>query len=221
MKKFLRCNPKDYKHNLSLFVCSLTKQMLVEPFNVPPREIQSEQWFNFEREYTRKDINEAVIQRLYKDSLTPSYKIDISQDLHEYSCYQEIPFFGAHFYYAFSPRERIDKWAKFNKLNVSKKLVETLRSDDPPESPIKGRGHGVPKARGVIFTPSTVTRANRSVRTKAPPRAGWQGAIDEEPEETPAAPKPMISIPLDAPGKPIPLKLQRRMSAAADKSSEL
>ena len=189
--------------------------MLVEPFDVPPREIQSEQWFNFEKEYTRKDINEAVIQRLYKDSLTPPYKIDISQDLHEYSCFQEIPFFGAHFYYAFSPRDRIDKWDRFNKLNVPKKLVELLRSDDPPESPIKGRGHGGPKERGVIFTPSTMVRA------KAPPRAGWQGTIEEEPEDAEATPQPMISIPLDAPGKPIPLKLQRRMSAAADKSSEL
>lgn len=192
--------------------------MLVEPFDVPPRDLSSPQWQNFEKEYTRKDINDAVIQRLYKDALTPRYKIDISQDLHEYSCFQEIPFFGAHFYYAFSPRDRIDKWIKFNKLNVPRKQVEILRHDDPPESPIKGRGHS--RARRVSFTPSTVAAANRGARPKTP-RPGWQGAIEEEPEPIPAAPKPMISIPLDAPGKPIPLQLQRRMSAAAEKSSEL
>lgn len=188
--------------------------MLVEPFNIPPREIASTQWHNFEREYKREDINDAVIQRLYKDSLTPSYKIDISQDLHEYACFQEIPFFGAHFYYAFSPRERIDKWAKFNKLNVPKNFVETLRRDDPVESPIKGRGKL--KARG---KPSTTSLSQRGVRPKTP-RAAWQGAIEEESEMEIQTAKPMISIPLNATGKPIPLKLQRRMGVAAERSSE-
>lgn len=185
--------------------------MLVEPFDKPPRDLTNSQWHDFEREYTQKDINDAVIQRLYKDSLTPPYKIDISEDLHEYSCFQEIPFFGAHFYYAFSPRDKIDKWAKFNKLNVPRNLVEKLVEDEPLESPIKGRNHS--KAR-------PTTSSQRGARSKIQ-RPEWQGVIEEEPEPQPQPLKSMISIPIDTPGKPIPLKLQRRMSAAAEKSSEI
>jgi hypothetical protein len=209
MKKFLKCSPNDYKHNLSLFVCSLTKQMLVEPFDRPPIDSGSAQWENFEREFTRKDINDAAIRRIYKDALAPAYKMDISQNLREFACFQEIPFFGAHFYYAFSPRDRIDKWSKFNKLNVPKNFVEILRRDEPVESPIQGRGHSKPKTvRGGV------------ARATTRPRPQWEGTIEEEAEEAPQTLRPMISIPLNPPGKPIPTKLKMRMASAAERSSE-
>jgi hypothetical protein len=220
VKKFKNCNPKDFKQYLELFVNSLTKQMLVEPFNVAPTDPANAQWQAFEKEYTLQDINNAVIRNIYKDSLTPPYKIEVASNLKEYVCFQEVPFFGAHFYYAFSPHETIDKWTKFNKLNVPKGQIESIRRDEKM-SPIatrgiktvrqqqfatpKGRGRGAPKGR------STARKGARPA---------WEGPVPDEPEPEAPAPKPMISIPIDSSSKAIPLALQRRMAASLQKSSK-
>ena len=43
----------------------------------------------------------------------------------EYVAFQEIPQFGCHFYYAYSPHS-VDTWQNFNKLNIPKKFIPSL-----------------------------------------------------------------------------------------------
>ena len=112
--------------------------MLVEPFDEAPQEPRGE-WQNFKKIYTPADINRAVRDRMYKDAQTQAYKIEISEDQQEFVAFQEIPYFGAHFYYAFSPTEKINQWQKFNKLKIPRKYVEAMQLADPTHSPIKGR----------------------------------------------------------------------------------
>lgn len=207
VKKFQACDPKDYKQNLSLFVMCLTKQILVDPFNVAPIDPASAQWPKFEREYTLHDINSAVVCEIYKDSLTPPYKIEVSNTLREYVCYQNIPFFGAHFYYAFSLHETIDKWSKFNKLNIPKNQIESLRHEDVSQPIATRRRVGTPGGHG--------TKNNKKVL-----RPAWEGPIPDEFESEASVLQPMMSIPLSI-SKPIPVALKKRMEASLAKSSEL
>lgn len=192
--------------------------MLVEPFNQAPNGPQN-QWQNFAQVYTNSDIVQAAMERLYKDGKTPPYKIEISQDLQEYVAFQEIPFFGAHFFYAFSPTEKIHEWQKFNQLKIPKKYVEALKLDVPPESPIKGRisrpGHRTMRKRGTrLAAPSLLIQKLKVL--KKPQRE----APIEEGEETSAEPqrKALISIPTDGPVSKIPPALQRRMAEAERQS---
>lgn len=198
--------------------------MLVEPFDKPPSEPR-DQWQGFRREYTSSDINEAVKARLYKDALTPPYKIEISHDLTEYLAYQEIPFFGAHFYYAFSPSETIEKWQNFRKLQIPQKYVEVLKLPHVLESPVKGGFGSHPKDR-IRRSPKVVASKTRLAQKKKPaskkPKDDWQGPIEEEVKEPEPEPvkRNMIVIPTDGPTKAIPEALQRRM-LEAERQSEL
>ncbi|KAG5677255.1 hypothetical protein PVAND_007027 [Polypedilum vanderplanki] len=211
VKKFFACDPNVYKDNLSLFISCLTKGVLVKPFDEAPQDLSNE-WKNFDREYTTKNINAAVTRRLYKDSFTPPYKFEISQDMKEYMAYQEIPFFGAHFYYAFSPRDPIYKWRGFNKMNVPRNLVEKLWKTEEIESPIKGRFFEKPKK-----VPTVAINVTAKKTPKAKP--AWQGPIAEEPEEAKKEIRSMISIPITERIKHLPPALQRRM-LKADKERE-
>lgn len=112
--------------------------MLVEPFDKVPQDPR-EVWHRFEKDYTPADINVAIRSRMNRDALTPSYQIEISQDQQEYIAFQEISYFGAHFYYAFSPTEKINHWKMFSKLKVPKKYIDAMLIADITESPMKGR----------------------------------------------------------------------------------
>ena len=216
VKKFNVCEPTSYQQYLSLFVSCLTKQLLVDPFDAPPKDMTS-QWHNFGKVYNQEDINNAVIHRLYKDSFTPPYQLDLSSDLKEYVAFQEVPFFGAHFYYAFSSRDKIDKWTKFNKMNVPKNLVEILRKDDPVESPIKGRLFPRPQSRAAEPTKITFKPKSQTVLSKKKP--DWEDLIEqEEAESEPDRKQPTIVIPTDVSVKNIPPALQRRMAKAEQES---
>lgn len=216
MKKFIACDPKAYKHNLSLFISSLTKQVLVEPFHKAPLDATST-WQDFSKEYTTDDINRAVKDRLYGAANKPPYKIEISQDLYEYVAFQEIPFFGAHFYYAFSPNEKINEWQKFSKLKIPKKYVEALELSYHVESPIKGRVSGRPKA-----TKAAAKEHRQQKRTKVSAKPQWEGPEEEEPEPVEEATKKTttILIPTGGPVQAIPAALQRRMAEAENKSKK-
>lgn len=217
MKKFQACDPKFYKLNLSLFISCLTKQMLLEPFDTAPQEPR-DQWQDFPKVYTTTDINKAAAFRMIKSSQAPPYKIDVSQDLHEYVAFQEIPFFGAHFYYAFSPTEKLPKWKNFDRLKVPKKIVDKAAVALEAESPIKGRfsqkradRHAKqPRAKTLMIAKPTATKHAKPT---------WEGPIEEEPEPEPEPPKKsMISIPTNGPVKAIPAGLQRRMAEAEKQS---
>lgn len=223
VKKFLSCDPEAYKNALSLFISSLTKQVLVDPFDKAPSEPR-DQWHDFARVYTSSDINEAVKARLYKDAHTPPYQIEISHDLTEYLAYQEIPFFGAHFFYAFSPGETIEKWQNIGKLKIPRKYLDALKLSSEPESPIKGGFGSHPKDRirrspKVVVSKAHLPSKKKPAATKKS-KAEWQGPVEEE--ETEPEPEPvkknMILIPTDGPAKAIPAALQRRMLEAERQS---
>ena len=216
VKKFHACEPNSYQQYLSLFVSCLTKQLLVDPFDKQPKDLSS-QWYNFEKEYSQQNINNAVIHRLYKDSFKPPYQLDLSGDMKEYVAFQEIPFFGSHFYYAFSPRDSIDKWTKFNKMNVPKNLVEILRKNEPVESPIKGRLFPKPKSRQ--SEPKKFSFKSETLKAGTVKKPEWQDLIEqEEPEPETERNQPTIVIPTDVPVKNIPPALQRRMAKAEQES---
>lgn len=206
VKKFQACDSKVYKKYLSLFISSLTKQVLVEPFSVAPQEPR-EQWQELEKEFTTADINRAVKQRLFQDAKAPPYTIDISQDLHEFVALQEIPFFGAHFYYAFSPTETINQWRNFDKLKVPRKFTKDMSVD----SPIKGRLNRKPV--------TVTTKAVKAKPTTKSTKPQWEGPVEPEPEVEPEPVKTtMITLPTDGPVKAIPAALQRRMLEAEKQS---
>ncbi|XP_070490154.1 putative leucine-rich repeat-containing protein DDB_G0290503 [Chironomus tepperi] len=219
VKKFQACDPNSYQQYLSLFVSCLTKQLLVDPFDTPPKDM-SNQWQNFQRVYNQQDINNAVIHRLYKDSFTPPYQLDLSSNMKEYVAFQEIPFFGAHFYYAFSPREQIDKWTKFNKMNIPKNLVEILRKDEHVESPVKGRL--IPKVQSrPAAEPSKISIKPKTPKVLGKKKPEWEDLIEpEESEAEPERKQPTIVIPTDVPAKNIPPALQRRMAKAEQERQE-
>jgi hypothetical protein len=222
VKKFLECDPKDYKHNLSLFVNSLTKRMLVEPFNKIPFDVSST-WQDFGKEYTFKDINSKLIQQLYKDVYLPPFQLDMSENMKEITTFQEIPFFGAHFYYAFSPRETVDKWTNFNKMNFTREFIKEFLEDESEELPINVRLHPRYEQHRTFYRESKATlKQKKKVQTTvAAKKPEWEGPIREEPEEIESEaekPKPMISIVLGGPIKNIPPALQRRMIQAEKES---
>lgn len=211
VKKFQACSPENFKYHLSLFISSLTKQVLVEPFDVAPPEPRGH-WQELGKEYTTADINRAVKQRLFRDAKTPPYTIDVSQDLHEFAAFQEIPFFGAHFFYAFSPSETINQWRNFDKLKVPRRFTR----DVPVDSPIKGRFSR--KAGAVKARPGVVAKMAKKPKAKVS-KPQWEGPVEPEPEAEPEpVKKTMITLPTDGPVKAIPAGLQRRMLAAEQQS---
>ena len=129
MKKFLIIEDKEkLEEFLPLFILSLKQQTLVEPFDITPLSMDKE-WDGFyseKTEFTQNDILKSIKEDRTLKMNAPPYKIDISRDLMEYAAYQEIPNFGAHFYYAFS-LEPLPNWQNFNKFRVPWKLIPTLK----------------------------------------------------------------------------------------------
>ena len=147
----------------------------------------SDVWQDFARIYTTKDINTAVHQRMFRDSFTPAYQIEISQNLQEYVAFQEIPLFGAHFYYAFSPNMKINHWQNFNTFKIPRYYVEALQKlqeiqIQDEESPIRGKFSKI-KAK----SKESSTRVSKIVRPAAKPekvRPDFDlGKVDEVDEE--------------------------------------
>lgn len=132
MKKFLIAeDKKKVEEFLPLFILSLKQQTLVEPFIYAPVSCSSEKWEDFaggKQEFTQSDIKKSLKEDRNWNRDAPPYKIDISRDLMEYAAYQEIPNFGAHFYYAFS-LEPLPNWQNFNKFGVPRKLIPSLTVD--------------------------------------------------------------------------------------------
>jgi len=116
IKKFLLATDEEdtnrRDHYLKLLLLSLQRKHLVGPFKtVPTKSHRLEQ---FEEDYQLVDIGKLILEEEFKKYGSPPYTVEVSGDLHEYSVYQEIPEFGAHFYYAYSP-EPIGKWINLNK----------------------------------------------------------------------------------------------------------
>lgn len=188
--------------------------MLVEPFNVAPED-QSGQWKNFEKAYSALDIHRAVKQRVLKDAYAPPYKVEISQNMKQFTAFQEIPFFGAHCFYASSVDERLEKWQNFNKLNVPQKYIKALELEDQiEESPIKRCKF--PK-QSLAYPRQGKPKAIASKLKKPSAKPGWEGPIEEEVAPEPEN-KTAVSFPTDVPHSNLPAKLQKRFIEGARKS---
>ena len=170
----------------------------------------SHAWQGFAREYTTKDINTAVHQRIFSDSFSPSYQIEISQDLQEYLAFQKIPMFGAHFYYAFSPNMKINHWQNFNTFKIPRYYVEALQNIQE----IQALAEESPKGR--IMKQSTKpkllegrTLASKVVRPAAKPQKSQstlnRGHMTEPPQEKPQN-ETQVQTLLNIPNAPEALK---------------
>lgn len=190
--------------------------MLVEPFDMRPDD-QSDVWQQFPKEYTDADIQQAIKNRKYKDSIAPPYKVEISSDMQEYVAFQEIPLFGAHFFYAFSPTEKIHQWQNFNRLNIPNRIAKALQLQCEAESPIKGRASQARKSK---------PKTKQDVRSKTLPSVPcqgeeWQGPLTEGGERGAEAPDNNTNAP-NAPKTPVvpavPAHLQRLLVKTSNRS---
>lgn len=111
LKIFDKFNPL-----IRLLMRKLSKQPFIIPFNTPNTpNIQEE---NFDAKavcdlYLKNE--EELLWRKTNDT-------DIQIDSHEFVAFQNIPLFGAHLYYAFSPNESVHNWTKFKKFTTNRDL---------------------------------------------------------------------------------------------------
>lgn len=105
-------------HYLKLLLISLQRKKLVGPFaEIPTTDELSLDATKIN--YQPGDISKLILEEEYKLKGTPPYIVETTADLSEYAVYQEIPNFGAHFYYAYSP-DPLPKWSNFEKAILPK-----------------------------------------------------------------------------------------------------
>jgi hypothetical protein len=127
LSKFNSASEEIKNQYLPIFVYCLQQKILVEPFKLAPAD-QTSQWPNFDKEYSMDDIRTSICIAKAYEILIPPYKIDMSQDMKEFAAYQEIPNFGAQFYFAISS-DPIKEWDNFSKLKIPRELVPSLFVD--------------------------------------------------------------------------------------------
>lgn len=108
------------EHAILLLLHSLNRKQLVGPFEKMPdddRGLTDYRW-NIQPD----KMSKLILNKEFEKFGQPPISIEISGDLCEIVTYQEIPGFGAHFYYAFSP-EKIQKWDNLDKGIIPKGLL--------------------------------------------------------------------------------------------------
>lgn len=137
---------------IRIFCSKLSKQPNVIPFNMPPPPLVPTDDISIDE--LKRQILETEKEFKWR---TPN--TDVQIDSQEFLAFQEIPLFGAHFYYAYSPNERVQRWKNFNKFasqkeiavvnqmqEISDQIIETnLMTQEPqpkskPQSKLKKRG---------------------------------------------------------------------------------
>lgn len=136
-------NLKKFKPILHIFASKLCKQPFVKPFNTPPPPPD-----------VPVDIEKLKTDLLANESefhWRKSYKSEVHVDSYEYLAFQEIPLFGAHFYYAYSPHEPIYEWKNVGKIldrkNIKifkqiEKIADGLRNEETKSSKQSNRKLG-------------------------------------------------------------------------------
>lgn len=111
-------NTRD--HAILLLLHSLNRKQLVGPFERMPEDDRglSDYRWNIQPD----KISKLILNKEFEKFGQPPISIEISGDLCEIVTYQEIPGFGAHFYYAFSP-EKIQKWDNLDQGIIPKGLL--------------------------------------------------------------------------------------------------
>lgn len=77
-----------------------------------------------------ENFNSEVAKQLCKDYMELEDEVEwrgsndteVHIDTQEFLAFQKLSFFGAHFYYAFSPNERVQNWPQFKKFTNNKNL---------------------------------------------------------------------------------------------------
>ncbi|CAO1429178.1 unnamed protein product [Diamesa hyperborea] len=229
MKKFLISEDrKKVEEFLPLFILSLKQQTLVEPFESAPFNSDSKKWDKFpcdKQEFTQSDIKKSLKEDRLWEKNAPPYKIDISRDLMEYAAYQEIPNFGAHFYYAFS-LEPLPKWQNFNKFRVPRKMIPSLTVEyadstpdydsseelTTPESPATVSSSALMRSPSLISPPvsrkTPATRRTPAVKRTPAARRSLPFAKTPAVTKTPATKRTLASMKTPAAPKktPVPKK---------------
>lgn len=98
------------EHYLILLLLCVQHERLVGPFKVIPSDDALSTTADHRQHIQPADISEMVREEEYREFGKPAYDVEVSGNLHDYVAYQEIPQFGAHFYYAHSKTEGIYKW---------------------------------------------------------------------------------------------------------------
>lgn len=111
---------KARDHAILLLLHALNRKQLVGPFEKMPDEgkLLTDYKWNIQPE----KMTQLILNKEFEKFGQPPISIDISGDLCEIVTYQEIPLFGAHFYYAFSP-EKIQKWDNLDTDIIPKGLL--------------------------------------------------------------------------------------------------
>lgn len=110
-------NARD--HAILLLLHALSRKQLVGPFERFPdeRPLADYKW-----SIQPDKISKLILLKEFEKFGEPPISIEIAGDLCEIVTYQEIPCFGAHFYYAYSP-EKLQKWDNLDKGIIPKGLL--------------------------------------------------------------------------------------------------
>lgn len=111
-------NTRD--HAILLLLHCLNRKQLVGPFERIPddgRGLSDYRW-NIQPD----KMSKLILNKEFEKYGTPPISIEIAGDLCEIVTYQEIPGFGSHFYYAFSP-EKLQKWDNLDQGIIPKGLL--------------------------------------------------------------------------------------------------
>lgn len=103
------------QHMIGLLLLSIQQKRLVGPFKTVPIDDDDQIDFDGALKIIPADISRMVRQEDFREFGTPPYSVEVSGNLREYVAYQEIPQFGAHFYYAFSGSECVYDWEQAEK----------------------------------------------------------------------------------------------------------
>lgn len=116
-KNEVNVNTRD--HAILLLLHALGRKQLVGPFEKMPdeRPLTDYRW-NMHPE----KMSKMILLREFEKFGEPPVSIEIAGDLCEIVTYQEIPCFGAHFYYAYSP-EKLQKWDNLDQGIIPKGLL--------------------------------------------------------------------------------------------------
>lgn len=118
-------------HAIQLLLCCLQRKLLVEPFEKAPDEAKTLLQHNWA--YQPNDIARFILQHEFEKIGKPPVTIEASGDLTEFVSFQEIPSFGAHFFYAYSPEE-LKKWDNLNKSFIPRGLLNVTALSSPDTS---------------------------------------------------------------------------------------
>lgn len=118
-------------HVTQLLLICLQRKRLVGPFIDPPDP--GKKLLQYGWAFQPADIARLILKSEFEKIGKMPFYIELSGDLTEYVATQEIPQFGAHFFYAYSP-EQIKAWDRLNLAMLPKGLLSVSATESPDAS---------------------------------------------------------------------------------------